>query len=324
MNQTAAVETINKRKKVSFRKTFWEQRYLMILVLPVVIWMIIFNYIPMLGLVISFKDYNPYLGPIEGFVKSPWVGLANFREAFTDKYFLSSLWNTIYYSILNLVIGFPIPIIFAILLNEIAKVRFKKFVQTVSYLPHFISWVFVISFINELLAVDNGLVNSILLKLGLTERAIPFLATPEYVPAIMVISQIWKSFGWNSIIYIAAITNIDPTMYEAALIDGANRFQRIWYITLPSIKSTIVIMLIFAVGGMISPNFGLFEQMYLLTNSAIQDAAEIVDTYTYKMGIVLSRYSYATAVGLFRSIVAVILLSIANFTSKKLTGESLF
>ncbi|NLM11012.1 MAG: sugar ABC transporter permease [Clostridiaceae bacterium] len=286
--------------------------------------MLIFNYIPMLGLVISFKEYNPYLGPLEAFVKSPWVGLANFREAFTDKYFLSSLWNTIYYSILNLVIGFPIPIIFAILLNEITRTRFKKFVQTVSYLPHFISWVFVISFIHELLAVDNGLINEILLRLNLTEKAIPFLATPSHVPSIMVVSQVWKTFGWNSIIYIAAITNIDPTMYEAAIIDGANRFDKIRYITLPSIKPTIVIMLIFAIGGMISPNFGLFEQMYLLSNSMIQDATEIVDTYTYKMGIVLSRYSYATAVGLFRSIVAVILLTGANFSSKKLTGESLF
>lgn len=325
MNQATALDAINKKKKkVSLRKTFWDQRYLMILVLPVVLWMLIFNYIPMLGLVISFKEYNPYLGPLEAFVKSPWVGLANFREAFTDKYFLSSLWNTIYYSILNLVIGFPIPIIFAILLNEITRTRFKKFVQTVSYLPHFISWVFVISFIHELLAVDNGLINEILLRLNLTEKAIPFLATPSHVPSIMVVSQVWKTFGWNSIIYIAAITNIDPTMYEAAIIDGANRFDKIRYITLPSIKPTIVIMLIFAIGGMISPNFGLFEQMYLLSNSMIQDATEIVDTYTYKMGIVLSRYSYATAVGLFRSIVAVILLTGANFSSKKLTGESLF
>jgi len=323
VNHATVTET-KKLKNGSFWKTFWDQRYLMILVIPVVLWMIIFNYIPMFGLVIAFKEYNPYLGPLEGFLKSPWVGFANFMEAFTDKYFLAALWNTVYYSILNLVIGFPIPIIFAILLNEISKLRFKKLVQTVSYLPHFISWVFVISFIHELLAVDNGLINSVLLKIGLTQKAIPFLATPEYVPTIMVVSQVWKSFGWNSIIYIAAITNIGPTMYEAAVIDGANRFHRIWYITLPSIKPTIVIMLIFAIGGMISPNFGLFEQMYLLTNSAIQDAAEIVDTYTYKMGIVLSRYSYATAVGLFRSIVAVILLTGANFTSKKLTGESLF
>jgi len=324
MNKATASGTGKKKKKVSVRKIFWDQRYLMILVLPVVLWMLIFNYIPMFGLIISFKDYNPYLGPLEGFFKSPWVGFANFKEAFTDKYFLSALWNTVYYSILNLVIGFPVPIVFAILLNEITRMRFKKFVQTVSYLPHFISWVFVISFIHELLAVDNGLINEIILKLNLTEKAIPFLATPKYVPSIMVVSQVWKSFGWNSIIYIAAITSIDPTMYEAAVIDGAKRFAKIWYITLPSIKSTIVIMLIFAIGGMISPNFGLFEQMYLLSNSMIQDAAEIVDTYTYKMGIVLTRYSYATAVGLFRSVAAVILLTGANFTSKKLTGESLF
>ena len=322
MNQTTLLAT-NKRK-TPLRKALWEQRYLMVLVLPVVLWMVIFNYIPMLGLVIAFKEYNPYLGPIEAFIKSPWVGIKHFTDTFTDRYFIASLWNTIYYSVLNLVIGFPIPIIFAILLNEITRTRFKKFVQTVSYLPHFISWVFVISFIHSIFAVDNGLINDLLLKLNLIDKPIPFLAEPDNVPPIVILSQVWKSFGWNSIIYIAAITSIDPTMYEAATVDGAKRFAKIWYITLPSIKSTIVIMLIFAIGGMLSPNFGLFEQMYLLSNSMIQNATEIVDTYTYKMGIVLSRYSYATAVGLFRSVVAVILLTGANFFSKKLTGESLF
>lgn len=312
------------KKKRAFRSVFYEQRYLMILVLPVVLWMIIFNYIPMLGLVISFKEYNPFLGPIQGFIKSPWVGLDHFVEAFTDKYFLYSLWNTIKYSMLNLIVGFPFPIIFAILLNELMGSKFKKFVQTVSYLPHFISWVFVIGFIYVIFAVDNGMVNGLLLKLGIVDEAIPFLATPEYMPAMVILSQVWKSFGWNSIIYIAAITNIDPTMYEAATVDGAGRFAKIRYITLPSIKPTIVILLIFNIGGLISANFGLFEQMYLLSNSMIQDAVEIVDTYTYKMGIVLSRYSYATAVGLFRSVAAVILLSGANFISRKLTGESLY
>jgi putative aldouronate transport system permease protein len=296
----------------------------MILVLPVVLWMIIFNYIPMLGLSISFQEYNPYLGPIKGFIESPWVGLANFVEAFSDKYFIASLINTIVYSLLNLAVGFPFPILFAILLNEIYRTKFKKLVQTVSYLPHFISWVFVIAFINLLLAVDNGPVNGVLLALNLIKEPVPFLATPRYVPALIVLSHLWKSFGWNSIIYIAAITNIDQGMYEAATVDGASRLAKIRYITLPSIKPTIVIMLIFSIGGLISANFGMFEQLYLLSNSIIQDATEIVDTYTYKMGIIQSRYSYATAVGLFRSVVAVILLTGANFTSKKLTGESLY
>jgi putative aldouronate transport system permease protein len=296
----------------------------MILVLPVALWMLIFNYLPMLGLVISFKEYNPFLGPLKGFIESPWVGMDNFVEAFSDKYFLYSLWNTVMYSVLNLVIGFPFPIVFAILLNEIINTRYKKFVQTVSYLPHFISWVFVTGFIYIIFSVDNGLVNGLLLKFHIINEAVPFLATPQVVPPLVILSQVWKTFGWNSIIYIAAITNIDPTMYEAATVDGAKRFARIWYITLPSIKPTIVILLIFSIGGLISANFGLFEQMYLLSNSMIQDATEIVDTYTYKMGIVLSRYSYATAVGLFRSVAAVILLAGANFTSKKMTGESLY
>ncbi len=325
MQRNVAVSGLHIRiKKKSFWALFWNQRYLMVLVLPAVLWMLIFNYIPMLGLTISFQEYNPYLGPLKGFIESPWVGLANFAEAFSDKYFLASLWNTILYSLLNLAVGFPFPILFAILLNEIYRTKFKKFVQTVSYLPHFISWVFVIGFINLLLAVDNGPVNGALLALNLVKEPVPFLATPRFVPALIVISQLWKSFGWNSIIYIAAITNIDQGMYEAATVDGASRLAKIRFITLPSIKPTIVIMLIFSIGGLISANFGMFEQLYLLSNSIIQDATEIVDTYTYKMGIIQSRYSYATAVGLFRSVVAVILLTGANFTSKKLTGESLF
>lgn len=311
-------------KKKSFISTFWRQRYLMILVLPVVLWMIIFNYMPMLGLIIAFKEYNLYLGPIEGFIRGAWRGLHYFREAFSDKYFLYSLRNTVYYSVMILAVGFPVPIIFALLLNELTNIRFKKLVQTVSYLPHFISWVFVIAYIYTMFAVDGGLVNGILLRLEAVERPIAFLATTRYIPPIVVFSQVWKSFGWNSIIYIAAITSIDPTLYEAATVDGAKRFARIWYITLPSIKSTIVILLIFSIGGLISPNFGLFEQMYLLSNSLILDATEIVDTYTYKMGIVLSRYSYATAVGFFRSVAAIILLTGSNFLSRKLTGESLF
>lgn len=325
MNRALAVnQALPVKKKRSFWNVFWDQRYLMILVLPVAVWMLIFNYIPMLGLVISFKEYNPYLGPLQGFIQSPWVGMDNFVEAFSDKYFLYSLWNTILYSILNLLVGFPFPIIFAILLNEIINTRFKKFVQTVSYLPHFISWVFVVGFIYMIFSVDSGMVNGLLLKFHIIKDPVPFLATPQYIPPLIVLTNVWKSFGWNSIIYIAAITNIDPTMYEAATVDGAKRFARIWYITLPSIKPTIVILLIFSIGGLISANFGLFEQMYLLSNSMIQDATEIVDTYTYKMGIVLSRYSYATAVGLFRSVAAVILLAGANFISKRLTGESLY
>lgn len=311
-------------KKRSLKKIFWEQRYLMILVLPVALWMLVFNYIPMLGLIIAFKEYNPFLGPLDGFLAGPWVGFRYFIEAFSDRFFLYALRNTIFYSVLNLVAGFPTPIIFAILLNELANVRFKKFVQTVSYLPHFISWVFVIGFLHVAFAVDDGLVNELLMRLNLTEKPVAFLATPEHIPPLIVLSQVWKSFGWNSIIYIAAITSIDPTLYEAATVDGAKRFARIWYITLPSIKPTIVILLIFSIGGLISANFGLFEQMYLLTNPIIQDVTEIVDTFTLRMGIGLFRFSYATAVGLFRSVAAVILLTGANFISKRLTGESLF
>ena len=300
------------------------QKYLLALVLPAVAWMVVFNYVPMLGLVISFKEYNPFLGPLKGFTHSPWVGLKHFQEAFTDRYFLHALWNTILYSLLKLAFGFPAPILFAILLNEVRNLRFKKVVQTVSYLPHFISWVFVSGFLYVVLATDDGIVNKILLQLGVVQKPMLFLASESYVPTLVVLSHVWKSFGWESIIYIAAITGIDLTLYEAAAVDGANRWTRIWHITLPCIKPTIIVLLIFTVAGLISANFEFFEQMYLLSNSIIHDATEIIDTYTYRMGIQLTRYSYAAAVGMFRSVAAVLLLVIANAASRRLTGQSLY
>jgi putative aldouronate transport system permease protein len=305
-------------------ETLGRQKYLLMLVIPAVLWMIIFNYVPMLGLIISFKEYNPFLGPLKGFTHSPWVGLKYFQEAFTDKYFLHALWNTIAYSLLKLAFGFPAPIIFAILLNEVQTLGFKKVVQTVSYLPHFISWVFVSGFLYVVLATDDGIVNKILIQLGVVQKPLMFLASESYVPTLVVMSHVWKSFGWESIIYIAAITGIDLTLYEAAAVDGANRWTRIWNITLPCIKPTIIVLLIFTVAGLISANFEFFEQMYLLSNSIIHDATEIIDTYTYRMGIQLTRYSYAAAVGMFRSVAAVILLAIANSASRRLTGQSLY
>jgi putative aldouronate transport system permease protein len=311
-------------KAHSLLSTLARQRYLLMLVLPAVIWMFVFNYIPMLGLIISFKEYDLFLGPIKGFTQSPWVGLKQFQEAFTDRYFLHALWNTIFYSLLKLLVGFPAPIIFAILLNEVQNLGFKKVVQTVSYLPHFISWVFVSGFLYVVLATDDGIVNRILVQLGIVQKPLMFLASEKYVPSLVVVSHVWKSFGWNSIIYIAAITGIDPTLYEAAAVDGANRWTRIWHITLPCIKPTIIVLLIFTVAGLISANFEFFEQMYLLSNAIIQDATEIIDTYTYRMGIQLTRYSYAAAVGMFRSVAAVILLVVANSASRRLTGHSLY
>jgi putative aldouronate transport system permease protein len=304
--------------------TLSRQRYLLALVLPAVVWMVVLNYVPMFGLIISFKEYDPFLGPLKGFTQSPWVGLEHFREAFTDRYFLRSLWNTVLYSLLKLVFAFPVPIVFALLLNELRGLWFRKSVQTISYLPHFVSWVFVSGFLYVILATDDGIVNRILLDLGLVSSPVWFLASEAYVPALVILSHIWKTFGWSSIIYIAAIAGVDPTLYEAAMVDGASRWTRIWRITLPSIKSTVVVLLIFNVAGLVSANFEFFEQMYLLSNALIQNATEIVDTYTYRMGIQLTRYSYATAVGMFRSVTAVILLTISNSVAKRLTGQGLY
>jgi putative aldouronate transport system permease protein len=310
----------NEPEKSRFVKNLYKYKGYYILLIPGILYFLIFCYLPMFGILIAFENYSPF----KGVFGSRWVGLANFRMLFNSDEFWRVFTNTFLISFYKLVYGFPAPLIFALLINELRRTSFKKVFQTISYLPHFISWVFVTGFIYIIFSVDNGLVNGLLLKFHIINEAVPFLATPQVVPPLVILSQVWKTFGWNSIIYIAAITNIDPTMYEAATVDGAKRFARIWYITLPSIKPTIVILLIFSIGGLISANFGLFEQMYLLSNSMIQDATEIVDTYTYKMGIVLSRYSYATAVGLFRSVAAVILLAGANFTSKKMTGESLY
>lgn len=300
-----------------FSKTFWKQRYLMIMVIPVVVWMLIFNYKPMYGIIIAFQQYDVFLG----FSKSPWIGLDNFKEVFTDAYFLHSLVNTLKISILKLLLGFPLPIIFAILLNEITQIRFKKLVQTVSYLPYFISWAFVVSFMYTLFSPSSGVVNSVLMQLHIIHEPIFFMGEPKPYLWLVVGSEVWKNMGWNSIIYIAAITSIDIQMYEASIIDGANRFQRIWHITLPAIKPTVVILLIFSISGLIGQNF---EQLFLMNSALTQEVGEIIDTYTYRLGMGLGRFSYATAVGLFKSVTSAVLLLTANFAARRLTDDSLF
>jgi len=301
----------------STSKTFWKQRYLMVLTLPVVLWMILFNYVPMAGLIIAFKEYTPY----QGFLHSPWTGLANFRELFSDPTFTDSVLTTLKISTAKLAFGFFPPIILAILLNELRLKMLKKVVQSLTYLPHFISWVLVVGFMYTLLDPDTGVISQLLTHAGLMDKGTLLLGSESAFLPLVVISDIWKGIGWNSIIYLAAIAGIDTQQYEAAVVDGANRFQRIWFITLPALKPTILIIFILCVGSLISSNF---DQLFLMQNSMTQDAANALSIYSYKTGLVTGRFSYGTAIGLFESIVAFSLMFMANFVSRKTTKESLF
>lgn len=304
----------NNTKKI-LRKLYL-QKDLQIMALAGALWMIIFNYIPMGGLIIAFKDYN-IVKPISD---APWVGLKHFIEFVNDDNFLNVLKNTLGISLLKLIIGFPLPIVFALLLNELTSLKFKKAVQTVSYLPHFLSWVILGGILINWLS-DVGLINNLLIKFGILKEPVAFLGEPQYFWWIAVISDVWKELGWSAIIYLAAIAGVDPEMYEAAIIDGASRLQKIWYITLPAIKSTITILFILAISGIFNSNF---DQILVLRNPLNASTSDVIDIYVYRMGIQNANYSYATAAGLLKSIVSLILLLIANKISERLNETSLF
>jgi putative aldouronate transport system permease protein len=249
-----------------------------------------------------------------------WVGLKWFRQVFTDENFIPIMRNTLAISFLKLIIGFPLPIIFAIMLNEISQAKFKRFVQTISYLPHFLSWVILGGILMAWLA-DVGLINELFSLINPEHVDTNYLAKPQYFYFIAVFSDIWKELGWSAIIYLAAISGIDAQMFEAATVDGANRFQKIFYITLPSIQGTVAILFVLAVASLLNTNF---EQILVLKNSLNASTAEVIDTYVYRMGIQSARFSYATAIGLFKSVIALVLLVFANKVTKKLSGHGLY
>jgi putative aldouronate transport system permease protein len=277
-------------------------------------WMVVFNYIPMAGIYVAFSDYNV----AKPMFSAPWAGLKYFEQFMADPKIYEALVNTLGISMLNIAIGFPVPILFAILLNELGSLRYKRVVQTVSYLPHFVSWVILGGFLINW-SSETGLINDLLKKAGLIDRPIYLLGDPKYFWGLAVGSGIWKEMGWGAIIYIAAIAGINPELYEVATIDGANRFQRIIHITLPCIKGTIAILFTFTVAGLLNSNF---EQIFVLKNTLNASASTVLDIYVYQVGMRLARYSYATAVGLLKSVVALILLIVSNRVSDKLTGAS--
>ncbi len=293
----------------------WAQRDLQAMAIPGVIWMIIFNFIPMYFIIIAFMRYNV----AKGVLNSKWVGFNNFTEFFADDRFWLVMKDTFGLNILRLIIGFPIPIIFAILLNELVSSRFKRFVQTVSYLPHFLSWIIVGGIMYNWLS-DSGLITTLLVHVGLLKEPIHLIGTPQYFWGILITSETWKEIGWNAIIYIAAISSIDPSLFEAAVIDGAGRLRRVWNVILPSIKGTIAVLLVLNIGNLLGSNF---EQLFVFYKPVLYDVIDVIDIYAYRLGIENGRLSYATAVGLFRSVFAFILLYTANNASKKLTDTSL-
>ncbi len=302
------------RKKGFFGK-LGKQWQLLIMSLPMLIYVLIFNYGPMWGWITAFQDYKPKLG-ITG---SKFVGLKNFQWLFGRADFLNSVRNTLAMSVINLVLGTIAAIVLAILLNEVMNTLFKRTVQTVTYLPHFLSMVIVVGMAQNIFA-SNGPINALLMNLGIIKQPLFFLGESKYFWWLVGFINVWKEVGWNTIIYIAAMTAIDPSLYEAAAIDGAGRFNKIRYITLPGIKSTFVILLIMNIGHLMEAGF---EIQYLLGSSLVMDRSQTIDIFVLKYGISKQQYGVATAAGMFKSIVAIILLFAANTVAKKLNESTL-
>ncbi|WP_441959733.1 ABC transporter permease [Paenibacillus sp. TAF43_2] len=300
--------------RVRMKALYRDWQLYLLLILPLA-YFIIFKYTPMLGVVIAFKDYNMF----QGILASPWVGFETFREVFQMDGFYNALRNTFLLNFLDLVVSFPIPIALAILLNELRIKWFKKGVQTILYLPHFISWVIIGGMAIQLLATNNGIVNNLLKSLGM--KVIPFLTEPVYWVLTYLGIGIWQSAGWGTIIYLAALTGINKDLYEAADVDGASRMRKIWHITLPGIKPTIIILLIINIGHMASIGF---DRPFVLSNPLVTDVSEVISTYVYKIGIQSARYTIATAIGLFQAVVGLIFLLSADYISRKVNDQGIW
>ena len=303
------------KKKYSTWKQYKKCKYLFLMFIPVILYFVIFCYVPMYGVIISFQDYYPRLG-ITG---SEWVGFKHFEKLFTGRYFFPVLRNTLIISIGKLLFGFPAPIILCLLLNEVRSLKFKKVVQTISYLPHFISWVVLASIVQTILSPSSGVVNYIIQLLG--GEPIFFMGSSDWFRKVIVGSSIWRDTGWQTVVFMAAILSLDPQLYEAADLDGAGRFQKMIYVTLPCIATTIIIMFIMATGNVIQDDF---DQIYNMLNAKVMDVGDVIGTYTYRMGIEKMNFSYATAVGLFKNVVSLILVTFTNAFSRKLSGSSLW
>ena len=319
MQLEAKTSKINVEKKPN--KDLWKrikkQKALVLMSIPFLIYIFIFCYAPLIGWLMAFQNFKP----AKGLFDQTWVGLEQFKFLFSDPTFLRVIRNTLAMSLINLTLSFARSIGFALLLNEVRHVLSKKFVQTVSYLPHFLSWIIVTGIVAQVLSTETGIVNQLLVWAHIIDRPINFFADTKYFWGIVGAANVWKEVGWGSIIYLSAITAINPDLYEAAQIDGAGRFQRMWHITLPGIKPTIFILLIINIGNILNAGF---EVQYLLGNGLVQDVSQTIDIFVLKYGISLGNYSLATAAGIFKSAISIILIFLANRFAKSMGEERLF
>lgn len=306
--------SVSQRRRSLVLRKIWRNRSAYLLVLPGLLFFIVYKYIPMLGLVLAFQDFNPF----RGILGSDFVGLAHFRKLFENAEVIRVLVNTLQIALLQLLFAFPLAIILSLMLNELRNQVFKRVVQSIVYLPHFLSWVVVVGIFFILLKSD-GLINNFLVKLGLD--TIPFMSSPALFKPLVVLQVIWKESGWGTILFLAALAGVNPSLYEAAVVDGANRWRQIWHITLPSIRSTIVVLLILRLGQVLDVGF---EQIFLMLNPFVRDVGEILDTYVYEKGIRQSDVSFATAVGLFKGLVGLVLVVTSNRLAKRFGEQGLY
>ena len=303
-------------RMIELRRDWRMNKGLYLLIIPVVVYLIIFNYVPMAGIVLGFERFTPK----NGVYMSEWVGLKHFTTFFSSVFFIRVLKNTLILSLYSIIFGFPAPILFALLLNELDNEYYKKVIQVVSYMPNFISTVVISGIIIDFVASD-GVITDLLVKVGFLKEAKNLLSVPEYFRTIMVLSDLWQQVGFGSILFLAALTGIDQELYEAAVIDGANRWKQTTNVTIPGIMPTVVIMLIMRIGGLMNANQ---EKILLLYNPLIYETSDVIGTFVYRKGLLEADYGYSTAVGLFNSAVNVVLLFIANGVSRKYSETSLF
>jgi putative aldouronate transport system permease protein len=310
-------KTVNRNahmwRKVS--DSFRRNIYLWLLALPALLYFLIFKYVPMWGIIISFQNYSPYLG----MTGSSWVGLEHFQRFFSNPDFYLLFRNTMAINLMSLVFFFPLPILMSLMLNEIRVSWFKKTIQSIVYLPHFLSWVIVVGITFLLLSNSEGIFNKLLVAFGMDK--INFLTNPDFFWILLTLQSIWKEAGWGTILFLAAMANVDPMLYEASRMDGAGRFRQMWHVTLPAIRNVIFILLILRLGHMMDVGF---EQVFLMMNGAVSEVADVFDTYVYRVGVLQGQFSYTTAVGLFKSVIGLVLVVGSNYLAKKFGEDGVY
>ncbi|WP_409341492.1 ABC transporter permease [Paenibacillus sp. MBLB4367] len=295
--------------------TLARNRWLYAMLVPGIVYFLVFKYLPMWGLVVAFQNYQPFLG-ITG---SEWAGFRHFDRFFSDPEFFKLFRNTALLAVYNIIFFFPLPIILALMLNELRLEMYKKVVQTIVYIPHFISWVVVVGMFYTFFTIQDGIVPSLMAAAGMDK--IDFLQSPTWFRTMITSQVVWKEAGWGTIIFLAAISGVDPQQYEAATIDGAGRFRRMWHVTLPALRSTVIILLILRLGSFMDTGF---EQIFLMLNALNREVGEVFDTYVYTAAIQQGNYSYSTAVGLFKSVIGAILVFLSNYLAKKSEEDGIF